>query len=444
MITDTPIPLIRDYRAEQPFVLDGEHTITQERFLRDVQHLAGQLPLGGQAFVLCEDRYHFLLSFCAHLVNGTTNLLPPNRHPTTLEQIAEDHPGCRCLADAPLAAELPITDVRTLIAEDPPRAGLPEIAGTAVAALAFTSGSTGRPKPNRKHWATLCAATGLLSARLMPGDQRRTLVATVPSQHMYGLEMTAMMALQGRCQLHRDKPFYPGEVLRTLTPLSPPVLLVSTPVHLRALVNAGLDMPAVEAVVSATAPLPNELARQSAECFAARMLEVYGCTETGSLATRETLSDARWQPLPGIELSVDEHTGTARAPHLPEPTRLQDQLALEPDGRFRLLGRDADMINVAGKRASLAELTQKLAGLEGVDDAVVFMPDNDRGKAVPRPAALVVSQLSPRAIATALTQVLEKEFIPRPIRKVDQLPRNETGKIPRAALETAWRQARER
>ncbi len=450
------IPLIRQYQPDHPMVVgggaDGEQVLTQRDFLHDLQRLIPRLPAGDSAFVLCQDRYHFLLVFCANLLRGTVNLLPPNGHDSTLQQIAADHPGCLCLTDTALDTTLPCTDIRQLLAaaapvgDDNPNATdieLPDIPADRVAALAFTSGSTGTPNPNTKRWGTLAAATGLLSARLLAG-QRATVLATVPSQHMYGLEMTVMMALQGLCTLHRGKPFYPEDIRHLLQTLPAPVLLVSTPVHLRAMVNAGLSMPPVAAIVSATAPLDSALAQAAADCFQAAMLEVYGCTETGSLATRETNRSPLWQPLEGIELHSDAEGSSARAPHLPETVPLQDQLELQPDGRFALLGRNADMINVAGKRASLADLTQKLLDIDGVHDGVIFMPDDERRQAVGRPAALVVSDLSRRELVAALATRMDAEFIPRPLRRVDALPRNDTGKLTRATITELWRQTSER
>jgi acyl-coenzyme A synthetase/AMP-(fatty) acid ligase len=435
---DTPIPVLREDRPDRTIALEASgRGITVPSFVADVWRLADRLPEGGHAFVLCQDRYHFLVAFCANLLRGTVNLLPPAQHPSTLADIAADYPGCRCLVDASIDSPVPVTDVRTGEAAAHTDRSLPSIPAGQVAAIAFTSGSTGRPVAHRKHWGTLVRATELLSARLVPGGAQASVVATVPSQHMYGLETTAMMALHGGCALYRGKPFYPQDVRAVLERLSPPVLLVSTPFHLRALVSDPSPMPAVWGVVSATAPLERSLAAQCEARFGAVLREVYGCTEAGSLATRHTCGDPLWHPLDGIDVSADAGGGLARAAHLTEPVPLPDQLAVEADGRFRLLGRNADMVNVAGKRASLADLTLKLQGVEGIRDAVVFLPEQS-GRAVERPAALVVTDLSPREVARRLADRVDPELVPRPIRRVPALPRNETGKVPREALAQLW------
>ena len=88
------------------------------------------------------------------------------------------------------------------------------------------------------------------------------------------------------------------------------------------------------------------------------------------------------------------------------------------------------MIKVAGKRASLQELTRQILALPGVEDAVVFLPDDDA-----RPAAAVVAPgLTAAAILRELRTRLDGVFVPRPLVIVDELPRNSVGKLPREEL----------
>ena len=83
------------------------------------------------------------------------------------------------------------------------------------------------------------------------------------------------------------------------------------------------------------------------------------------------------------------------APWFADPTLLQDVVELQGTNRFVVRGRNADMIEVAGKRASLADLTRRLLAIEGVIDAVVFQPQLAVLASIRRVAALVVApQLS--------------------------------------------------
>lgn len=442
---NTLLPLLYPYRPQAFLLVNNQRTITQADFLRDLARVAEILPDAAYAFNVCEDRYYFLLAFCALLLKNSANLLPPGRQRATLAQIAADYPGSYCLSDSEIEGDIPCINIRTLFSEADAagtRAAqeplVPAIPAGQLAAIAFTSGSTGKPSANRKHWGTLAGTARLLAARFTRHLTNPTLVATVPSQHMYGLEMTVMMALQGECSLQRDKPFYPADIQQVLQAAPAPILLVSTPVHLRALVSSGLTMTPVAGVVSATAPLDRALAVATEQCFATRLREIYGCTEAGSMATRASTQTDAWQLLEGFTLTESEQGVIARAPHLADAALLQDQLHLHDPQSFSLLGRNADMINVAGKRASLADLSLKLLAIEGVRDGVFFLPERDAANQ--RPAALVVSDLPEKHILQQLALQMDAAFLPRPLRKVAQLPRNETGKLTYAALQTLWNQ----
>jgi acyl-coenzyme A synthetase/AMP-(fatty) acid ligase len=114
---------------------------------------------------------------------------------------------------------------------------------------------------------------------------------------------------------------------------------------------------------------------------------------------------------------------------------LADIVELLADGRYRLRGRNTDLLEIAGKRASLGDLTHKLLAVPGVRDGVVFQLDETDAMGVRRIAALVVApDLDAGAILRVLRCEVDPVFLPRPLKRVDALPRSETGKLPRAAL----------
>jgi acyl-coenzyme A synthetase/AMP-(fatty) acid ligase len=92
------------------------------------------------------------------------------------------------------------------------------------------------------------------------------------------------------------------------------------------------------------------------------------------------------------------------------------------------------MVNIAGKRTSLASLNHHLNAIPGVRDGVFLMPDDDDG-AVTRPLAFVVAPgLNSEDILGALRKSVDTVFLPRPLYFVDELPRNTTGKLTRESL----------
>ena len=116
---------------------------------------------------------------------------------------------------------------------------------------------------------------------------------------------------------------------------------------------------------------------------------------------------------------------------------LQDIIERETATTFRLVGRGSDIVNIAGKRGSLADLTLKLLQVEGVEDGVFMMPD-DGGDGTTRLTALVIAPgMSEADVMAGLETQMDAAFLPRPIYLVEALPYNELGKLPRRELQ-AW------
>jgi acyl-coenzyme A synthetase/AMP-(fatty) acid ligase len=209
---------------------------------------------------------------------------------------------------------------------------------------------------------------------------------------------------------------------------------VITPVHLRAVLADAGELPPVDLIVSATAPLSPQLAAEAERRFEAPVLEIYGCSETGQLASRRTTAAGEWHGLDGVQLQQDASGTWASGAFIETETLLGDIIELRRQGRFILHGRTADMVNIAGKRTSLAYLNHQLNSIPGVVDGVFVMPD-DRGDAPVRLAAFAVApELKPEDVLAALRQRVDPVFLPRPLRLVDALPRNVVGKLPRDAV----------
>ncbi len=441
---NTLLPLIIRHDANDPITYRLGEAISQRQFLATITAIKKQLPKREFVINLCEDRYHFLLTFAAALANDSSNILPPNRQPKTIKAIAKEYPEHTLVIDSDQYLEFPnCLDIRTLnlsgatdTKTDTAEIENPQIKADHIAAIAFTSGSTGKPKANKKEWRTLSGTAKLLGKRFAPHDKNAAphIVATVPSQHMYGLEMTVMMALQTQCIMVSAHPFFPQDIACALEKTPEPRILVTTPIHLRALLGSNITIPPLARIISATAPMTSAIAEDAEKRYGVAVEEIYGCTEAGSLATRQTLKSENWQMLDGIIVEKHDDTFVVSAPHLAQTTPLQDRLYITADNTFRLLGRSADMLNVGGKRASLAELNQKLLEIDGVDDGVIFLVNKDSTDKQ-RPAALVVSKtLSAFDVQKILAKQLDPVFLPRPLRIVPSLHRSSTGKLPIAGL----------
>jgi len=409
-------------------------------FLADVTRVAASLPASGHVLNVCADRYRFTVGFAACLVSGKVSLLPSTHTPEVIRQLTEFARDVFCLTDDPKCdIELPRVMYPEGIPEGTLAAVVPEIDAGQLAAYVFTSGSTGTPLPYRKTWGRLlrCVRDGASRLGLLDGRQH-TLVGTVPAQHMYGFESSVLLGLQTGGAICGERPFYPADICSVLAAAPRPRVLISTPVHLRALLAAEVPLPPIDLIVSATAPLARDVARDVEEKFGTTLLEIYGSTETGQIATRRTAQTLEWQLWPGVTLTVNEDgQAWAQGGHVEQPTPMCDVLEVTEGDRFLLHGRMADLVNIAGKRSSLAYLNHQLNSVRGVVDGTFFLLDDSHASrtGVTRVAAFVVAPgLEPAALMDELRQRIEPVFLPRPLIFVDRLPRNGTGKLPQEAL----------
>ena len=449
--------------------------VTVRQWLRDVRRLLASLPAASKHIVnICEDRYHFLLGLGACLLSGRVSLQPSSLTPAVWAQLLEQAPDLVCVhdgalpdwPDSPASSPIPClhagecvhgasAQAQDAMADDET---IPRIPAAQVVAQVFTSGSTGVPVGHAKTWGKLCCNVRAEAQLLgLPDFSQQggadaapwCLVGTVPSQHMYGFESVILQALVTGNSLWSGRPFYPADVADALAAAPQPRMLVTTPVHLKVLLEAGVAFARVDRILCATAPLALELAQKAEAAWQAPLFEIYGSTETGQIAVRQPTQDAAWTLFPGVALAVEGDAVIASGGHLEGRIPLSDVVELLDARRFALLGRAADMVNIAGKRSSLAYLNSVLARITAVQDGAFFLPkahastkgQGDMPDSVQR---LCLVACAPGVQADTLMHMLRQHidavFLPRPLILLEQLPRNATGKLPQAALQAVYEQ----
>jgi acyl-coenzyme A synthetase/AMP-(fatty) acid ligase len=432
-------PLVSHVSPDAVLAWRSGRKITVARFLQDVDSLVRRFPEGQHVLNVCRDRYHFAVGFAAALVSNRVSLLPPTHTPETVRQMKAYVPDVFCLHDQPECdIDLPRlrymgNEAALITSQD-----VPAIPAARLAAIVFTSGSTGTPMPHLKTWGGLVRNVRAQAAQLgLKEGVSHAVVGTVPPQHMYGFESTVLLPLQSGNAICSAHPFYPADICEVLQSVPAPRIFVSTPLHLRMLMESGLPLPEVATVLSATAMLPTPLAQEVEQRMQAPLHEIYGCTETGQIATRRTARATEWLLFPQVRLVHRNDRTWAEGGHVELPVALGDQLELIDAQRFLLHGRLQDLVNIAGKRSSLAHLNVQLTSIPGVLDGAFYMPDEDPHIHVTRLAACVVApELDARSLLKALRERIDPVFLPRPLLFVDALPRNNTGKLPREALKS--------
>ncbi len=422
-----------------PFAIVNGATVTTAQLREDVLDCANSLPDCDYVIDLCEDRYRFTVRFLAVLLLKRVNLLPSQRDMNALTTLGEAFPNTIVLTDRIPADSGPthspsILNQRLQPSDDP----------THPAAIAFTSGTTGTPQPHPKTWHMLDAFRHVHFRYLIDWlDSTNTpridlgLVATVPPWHMYGLEWSLLLPTVAPVRLYCGETLYPKDIVAALNQFPTPTVLVTTPTHLRAILKGPAPARAVAITICATAPLDSTLTEMAERHLRTLVIDLYGCSEVGSLATRRPTTDPVWTFFDCFDLNMGQGRLTVDGPALPNPVTLNDSFARVGTRRFQLRGRSTDMVKIGGKRESLANLNASLLSIPGVEDGLVYQPEAIGIPGTGRLAAVLVAPtLEASDIRRHLAKVIDPVFIPRPIRFVDALPREETSKLSVNALRT--------
>jgi acyl-CoA synthetase (AMP-forming)/AMP-acid ligase II len=445
------LPLLRGYGPDQTLLFDRGEPITAASFCAAAAAASARLPRAPLAFNLCEGRAEFLLASAAAWLAGQTLVLPPSRLARTLGDLRATYPGSYCLVDAPLSGDNPHAAISHAVRPDLDRAhdapGIattwqsPVIPAAQVVAILFTSGSTGIPQPCHKTWGEMCEGAQTLLRSFGVPSRNTAILATVPPQHMFGFETSVMLPLQSGMPLIDARPVYPADLLDAVQAATRPgvedILLMSTPLQLRAFHRDLARLPGVRRIISATMPFPPELAQAIEDAWDVPVEEIFGSTEGGILATRRPAHSRYFTPAAGLVFAQSGNgPPQVSGGHLRETLTLSDLLRPELPGfagagRFEVTGRADDVQKIAGKRASLAGLTCELLAVPGVADGAFFRPEPDASRLA---AVVAAPGRNSDEIWSGLAGRIDPAFMPRPLVVVATLPRDANGKLPIAEL----------
>jgi acyl-coenzyme A synthetase/AMP-(fatty) acid ligase/3-hydroxymyristoyl/3-hydroxydecanoyl-(acyl carrier protein) dehydratase len=434
-------PLLAGFHSDSVLAWRGTERLTAGRALVAANRLAKLLPRARYVLNLCETLDRFLVAALATLIAGRTLVLPPTRLPRTLAELRTRYPSSICITDTTPEDEATLAVAPSLDAAlrepEPAIDTWPAIAEEHPSVILFTSGSTGTPQVHLKTWGELADGACALMRSIAAPPANVAILGSVPPQHMFGLETTVMLPLQSATAVVAERPAFAADLVDALAEwrLVAPggIWLMTTPLQLRAFHRECPALQGIANVIASTMPLDPTLARAVEHDWRTQVHEIYGCTEGGILAVRRASVTTAWMPAAGLTYAIGaDGRASVSGGHLRRNLLLPDRMRRVGDeDTFELVGRDADLVKIAGKRGSLAELTRELLSLSGVQDGTVFVPADD----APRVAALVVAPgRSIDDLRGELAQRIDAAFLPRPFLLVDALPRTPAGKLPLAAL----------
>jgi malonyl-CoA/methylmalonyl-CoA synthetase len=458
--------------------------------------LAGELDGAGAVAVWSQPRIETCVGVVAGLIAGVP-VIPLNPRSGELELahiLADSKPdvllaapdddlpdalvantALRVLAVAPPS---PVEDRQPEGAKRDSTALPPEPPPAATALIVYTSGTTGPPKgvllPRRAIASNLDA---LADAWQWSG--RDVVAHGLPLFHVHGLVLGILGPLRLGGLAHHLGRFSPEAVVDAFADGA--TMLFGVPTMYRRLAQAAEDDPAVahalagaRLLVSGSAALPVVEHRRLAQLTGQLVVERYGMSET-LMNTAVRADGARragyvGPPVPGVDLRLvdddgglldvtdDETIGEieVRGPNLflgylnrQDATaeafrngwfRTGDLATRDTDGYIRIVGRRAtDLIKSGGYKIGAGEIEAALREHWAVEDAAVTAePDPDLGERV---VAWVVCRegatAEPSALSAHVAAMLAPHKRPRVVHFLDELPRNELGKVQKARLRPA-------
>lgn len=313
--------------------------------------------------------------------------------------------------------------------------------------LLSTSGSQGLPKSIAKSWAQLAAEITALESQWHWADTPACVLGSVNPHHMFGLPFRVLWPLCAGRPIERSQWMYP-EALMKASQSHARYVWICSPALLTRLGDQNDWQAArqgLQQIYSAGGPLPEAAARSITQVLGVRPIDLYGSSETGAVAWRNT--DAPWQALPGAALGLDDTRGLwVRAPWTGTADAVFTGDDARPDGNgFQLHGRLDRILKLEEKRISLPMLEAALATHPHVLEARL-----GKVPGVARLAALVALSATGlhtlrtqgrQAIIDALRQHLargvEAQAIPRHWHLMSALPWNAQGKLTQADFEAA-------
>jgi acyl-coenzyme A synthetase/AMP-(fatty) acid ligase len=403
--------------------------------------LERDVPVDEPVCLCVGERPHLLASLLASMAGAPPFILPHAFHPQVLKEVQAARPFRLILADAAVA---PPAGVAVIGMDECRPSGrslkLVRPADRVFLSL-FTGGSTGKPRIWSKTPANLFGEA-LHLARTFGVEESDLILPTVSPQHIYGLLFSVLLPFVASARVIGRTCTFPQEILSVLQNERATVL-VSVPIHYRAMRTGGIQRYSLRLALSSAAPLDGEDAAFFREQTGLAINEIYGSTETGGMAIRRYgANHGSWEPFTCIEWKIlSGHLCVRSAfvsPDLPRDAAgffmTEDRVAEAGENRFTLRGRADHIVKVAGKRVDIEEVREKIRRIPGVTDAYVTALPLKRMRQV-EIAALVVSDLPVRTLRAAIRSMEGSCGRPGRILIVGDLPTLPNGKIDRERVD---------
>lgn len=300
-----------------------------------------------------------------------------------------------------------------------------------------TSGSSGKSKMIEKSLAQMIKESEYLATELNFSSQN-TFFSSVSHRHMFGLTFKVFLPLVLGARVIADELNYPEAILGL--GLANHVFIAS-PVLLRTITQspAASVLKGLSGIVSAGSPLKKELRGELGRICDARIIEIYGSTETGIVARDEGCG---LRLFGAVNAGLDDRGALNVSSPWCEFFQTNDAASID-EGRLALQGRIDRIVKLNDKRVSLESIEAKL--LESGLLADCYCAPHPKFKRI---AALLqlngeglkkFRKIGKKGVAAELKELLRLEFknSVRYFKIVEKMPRNQQGKFEKSEFENA-------
>ncbi|WPD23762.1 MAG: AMP-binding protein [Candidatus Electrothrix scaldis] len=296
----------------------------------------------------------------------------------------------------------------------------------------FTGGSTGAPKVWSKTGENIFGES-LFHAQQYGVSEQDCIMATVPPWHIYGLLFSVVLPFVASATVVNETPSFPNEIVATVEQQQV-TIFASVPAHYRVLRERDMNL---RLAFSSAGMLEEKDNAAFCRSHPAGVIEVYGSTETGGIATRNRhQGEEFFTPFSTIDWKVVQERLAVRSPYISPDLAVDEQgfflandrVKAEDAQGFFLKGRSDAVVKVGGKRVDLDEITTLIKKEACVTDCITTALPEPGGRGQ-RIATLIQGEgINKEQIKKILENSLESYALPRLIKIVASLPVKQNGK----------------
>lgn len=293
-----------------------------------------------------------------------------------------------------------------------------------------TGGSTSDTKLIEKHIKNvIIESNDIFSVLKLPKNLE--FISTTTPEHYFGFSFHYVLPILHDYKRREKRINYPEELTIENA------VLITTPSFLKTMQKYNFQ-PVVppQVIICAGAKLEDKTF-EYARNIAKRVIEIYGSTETGIIAYRETEHE-NLALMPGIKILEAEQDYTKISTKYSHQTIniLDDRIQLENE-KIKFISRTGKTLKILEKRIDATQYEAKISTHPLVNESYCFENSNKLATLIalnPEGAEFIIKHGKHELIKDIKSQ-LKTEILPQKWEFIDIIPRNEKGKIDKTLID---------